>query len=172
MSAQPTLFGETSGATLDPSRCYRYDLWRTWDPNGPRCAWVMLNPSTADETEADPTIRRCIGYARAWGFGGVVVRNLFALRATDPAALFASTDPVGPDADRWLSDNLDGVGRVVVAWGTGRCPRLGDRWRRAAGLLAPRRPLCLRVAKDGQPVHPLYQRGDLTPVAWQPPEEG
>ncbi len=177
MLVQDSLFSEahTCGAGIDGP--YRYDLWRTWNPS-PRpsiCAWVMLNPSTADASEDDPTIRRCVAYAKTWGYDGLVVRNLFALRATDPRDLLNADDPVGRDNDTWLSTRLHGVDRVVVAWGTGRYPRLaGERWRHVAALLAPLRPVCLRVAKDGQPVHPLYQRADLIPTPWpadgeQPP---
>lgn len=167
--SQESLFGDLSGAVIDGP--YRYDLWRTWNPAARPsvCAWVMLNPSTADVTADDPTVRRCIAYARAWGHDGITVRNLFALRATDPRDLLAAADPVGPDNDAWLSARLTGVDRVVVAWGTGRYPNLaGGRWRRVAELLAPHRPVCLRAAADGQPVHPLYQRADLTPIPWPP----
>ncbi|GAA1005490.1 hypothetical protein Aple_051140 [Acrocarpospora pleiomorpha] len=156
------------GAVIDGP--YRYDLWRTWTTaaHPSTCAWVMLNPSTADHTSDDPTIRRCIAYSRAWGHGALVVRNLFAFRSRNPQELLSADDPVGPDNDLWLTAHLDGVDRVVLAWGTGRYPRLaGDRWRRVAALLAPRNPVCLRTAKDGQPVHPLYQRADLNPIPWK-----
>ncbi|HUR74430.1 MAG TPA: DUF1643 domain-containing protein [Sporichthya sp.] len=165
----PALFqDDANGAVIDGP--YRYTLWRTWigRPNPALCAWVMLNPSTADADVDNPTIRRCVGYAKAWGFGGIVVRNLFALRATDPAELISAADPVGPDNDDWLSSRWDGVERVVVAWGTGRYPRLcGDRWKRVAALLEPMRPVCLREGGNGQPVHPLYQPSGLAPTPWK-----
>lgn len=170
MTTQPELFATptTSGAHIDGP--YRYTLWRTWaNHQQPAiCAWVMLNPSTADASDDDPTIRRCIGYSRRWGYDGLVVRNLFALRATDPRELHAAADPVGPANDHWLT-RWDRVARLVVAWGTGRHPRIADRWRHAAALLAPHRPVCLRTARDGQPVHPLYQPGDLDPQPWRYP---
>lgn len=168
MLAQDPLFadGTSSGAVIDGA--FRYTLWRTWTPGLPVCGWIMLNPSTADATTDDPTVRRCVGYARAWGFGGIVVRNLFALRATNPAALLDAPDPVGPGNDVWLS-RWDGVGRVVVAWGTGRWPRRHGRSTHVAALLAPLSPVCLRLAADGQPVHPLYQPANLTPISWQVP---
>jgi hypothetical protein len=164
-----TLFGlDPSGAVIDGP--YRYNLWRTWTlrPEPALCAWVMLNPSTADATQDDPTIRRCVAYARSWGYDGIVVRNLFAFRATQPAELAAANDPIGPDNDGWLA-RWDGVGRVVVAWGTGRWPRLHGRCDRVAALLEPLKPLCLRMARDGQPVHPLYQSADLSPSPWHSP---
>lgn len=167
----PLFDGTSTGAVIDGA--YRYTLWRTWASDPVLCGWVMLNPSTADADADDPTIRRCVGYAKAWGFGGIVVRNLFALRATNPADLLAAEDPVGPDNDMWLSSRWDGVTRLVVAWGTGRWPRLaGERWRHVARLLAPMRPACLRVGGNGQPVHPLYQRADLEPFPWTAPTIG
>jgi hypothetical protein len=148
---------------------YRYSLWRVWTsrPDPALCGWVMLNPSTADHQADDRTVRRCIAYAKRWGFDGLVIRNLFALRATRPDALLTAADPIGPANDAWLSGSWDAVHRVVVAWGTGRYPRLLDRWRTVAELLEPLRPLCLRIAGDGQPVHPLYQPASLEPRPWR-----
>lgn len=167
------LFDDTTrGATVVGP--YRYDLWRTWSlaDRPSTCAWIMLNPSTADATEDDPTIRRCVAYSKAWGHDQLVVRNLFAFRATDPRELLTAADPVGPDNDLWLTTGLAGVDRVVGAWGTGRYPRLaGERWRHVAALLAPLNPVCLRIGRDGQPMHPLYQRADAVPMSWTAPHK-
>lgn len=163
--------GHVSTAELDATGQYRYDLTRTWSPSAPRCGWVMLNPSTADAAIDDPTIRRCVGYARTWGFGGIVVRNLFAFRATRPADLTAAADPVGSGNDAWLAGQWDGVPVVVAAWGTGRWPMLCGRAPHVARILhnlVGVRVVCLRSGKGGHPVHPLYQRGDLDPVVWEP----
>jgi len=160
--------GGDGGAVISADRRYRYYLRRTFDDTLPICGVVMLNPSTADETKLDPTLRRVLGYCRRWGFGGFRIANLFALRATDPRELLTADDPVGPDNDAWLRSLITEVDRVVVGWGTGRYPRIGNRWERVAEILAPAKPVCLATAKDGQPCHPLYQRADLTPVAWYP----
>ena len=98
----------TSGATFSDDGVYRYRLWREWDADLPSCLFIMLNPSTADATQDDPTIRRCIDYARRWGFGRLEVGNLFALRSTDPKALYAADDPVGPDNDDALMEMHEG----------------------------------------------------------------
>lgn len=90
---------EQSGAAFSPCRRYRYRLWRTWGDAAP-AVFVMLNPSTADEIENDPTVERCERRARAMGFGGLRVANIFSLRSTDPTALYTSDDPVGPEY--WL----------------------------------------------------------------------
>lgn len=163
--------GRDGGATIDATGRYRYDLWRLLYPGLPWLGVVMLNPSTADATKLDPTLKRVLGYARAWGFGGVRVRNLFAFRATDPAELLEADDPIGPGNDTWLGSLLTEVDTVVVAWGTGRYPRLGnpERWKQVADILAPARPGCLALAKDGQPRHPLYLKADLEPTPWTPP---
>lgn len=111
----------TRGATLSPCGTYRYDLWRRWGP-GPVLWWVMLNPSTADADADDATVRRCIGFARREGYAGIGVRNLFALRATNPRDLVEASDPVGP----WNDESMEGLCDepalapvVVAAWGRG-----------------------------------------------------
>jgi hypothetical protein len=160
--------GGEGGAVISADRRYRYNLWRTWDDTLPVCGWVMLNPSTADETKLDPTLRRVRDFCCRWGFGGFTIRNLFALRATDPRELRTAGDRVGLENDAWLKSLTIEVDRIVVGWGTGRYPRIEKRWERVAEILAPAHPVCLATAKDGQPCHPLYQRADLTPVAWYP----
>ena len=106
-----------TGAAFSPCGRYRWHLARTWDADGSRVAFVALNPSTADATHDDPTIRRCIGFARRWGAGGVDVVNLYAFRATKPRDLFAADDPVGPDNDAWIDAVVARADRVVLAWG-------------------------------------------------------
>jgi len=118
----------------------------------------MLNPSTADERRDDPTIRRCIGFARRWGFGGVEIVNLFALRASDPRALRRASDPVGPDNDRHIARVAARATLVVVAWGVWG----GLRGRSAAlrARLSRRAPRCLGLTRSGEPRHLLYLRAD------------
>jgi hypothetical protein len=155
-------------ATFDPDRVYRYCLSRTWDPTGPRVNFLMLNPSTADALVLDPTVRRCVGFARSWGFGAVEVTNLFALRATDPRTLVAHTDPVGAGNDRAIADAARRADRVLVAWGTWGVHR--GRGAEVAGLIDRLgvRPMALRLTKSGHPGHPLYVRGDAEPAPWTP----
>jgi hypothetical protein len=153
-------------AVFDPTRTFRYRLSRTWDREGPVVAFVMLNPSTADAEVLDPTVRRCVGFARAWGFGGVQVVNLFAFRATDPRDLARAAAPVGAGNDRAILDAASRADRVVVAWGTRGTHR--GRASAVAGLLeaAAVRTVALGTTKGGQPRHPLYVRGDTRPVDW------
>ena len=105
------------GAIFDGRRRYRYRLWRVWDEAKPRVAFLMLNPSTADEEVLDPTVRRCLGYAQAWGFGSFEVGNIFALRSTDPRALRAAADPVGRANDAKLISIAARSDLVVCGWG-------------------------------------------------------
>ena len=86
------------------SRCGRYRYWlrRIWDPALAHCVFIGLNPSTADATEDDPTLKRCISFAQKWGYGSLLLVNLFSLRATDPRGLKMAADPIGPKTDRWL----------------------------------------------------------------------
>ena len=152
-----------SGAVFSPCERYRYKLWRVWDPDRPLgCVmFLMLNPSTATDAEDDPTIRRCVGYARSWGYGGLCVGNLFAYRATDPTELRRAADPVGPDNDRAVRAMVAQAALVVAAWGS-HGARYGRRVQEVLGLV--RQPLyCLRQLSSGQPAHPLYQRNDIRP---------
>lgn len=147
-------------AVLSDCGTYRYELIRRWDVTLPRVGWIMLNPSTADAEQDDPTIRRCIGFAKSWGYGGIVVRNLYALRATDPRALWNHPSPVGPDNDSYLLDAVDDL-VTVCAWGAHG--RRGDAVINAlsdAGAALYH----LGLTKAGKPRHPLYLKGDLTPI--------
>ncbi|TME62616.1 MAG: DUF1643 domain-containing protein [Chloroflexi bacterium] len=144
------------GATFSADRRYRYRLWRRWDGARPVVAFVMLNPSTADARRDDPTIRRCIGFAKSWGFGGVEVVNLFAYRATDPGELRRVADPVGVDNDRHIRRAIARADLVVLAWGA----RAGSR-----RLLNLPQARCLGLTRAGQPRHPLYLRRDASLVS-------
>lgn len=160
------------GAILSPDGVYRYRLWRIWDDDLAPCAFVMLNPSTADATEDDPTIRRCTAFAKSWGAGGIVVVNLFAVRATDPVDLVSldarGVNLVGPEADAHIRKVLSVADVVVCAWGK-TLATWSKPWRdrldaRVAEVLAlvPRSvEVCsLGVTAGGHPRHPLYLRAD------------
>lgn len=156
-------------ASFDPTRTYRYRLTRTWEPGRPRVNFLMLNPSTADAQRLDPTVRRCVGFARSWGFGSVEVTNLFALRATDPRELVAHAEPVGGHNDEAIVDAARRADCVVVAWGA----RGAHRGR--AGVVTDLLgdldvcPVALRLTRAGEPGHPLYVPADVQPVPWSPP---
>ncbi len=163
MSEPPDVEGNpASGAVFSPCRTYRYRLWRRWD-DGPSVAFLMLNPSTADAVESDPTIRRCRGYAEAWGFGALLVGNLFALRSPDPAALSSHPEPVGPANEEHLRAIVTQAGETVAAWG--HRGGLGDRGPEVADILDTTL-LALDTTKDGHPVHPLYQPAGKTPTSF------
>lgn len=153
---------------FSPCRRYRYTWKLAWNRTQPPCAFVGLNPSTADESSPDPTVRRCIAYARGWGYGGLIMLNLFAFRATDPKDMKAEADPVGANNNRWLRDQAGYVtlmgGVVIAAWGT-HGEHLG-RSSDVVTLLAGVPLYCLKVTKGGEPGHPLYLKGDLTPKRW------
>ena len=167
------------GAILSPGGVYRYRLWRIWDDDLAPCAFVMLNPSTADAEVDDPTIRRCTAFAKSWGSGGIVVVNLFAYRATDPDAL-AEVDPpelIGPEADAHMRKVFSVADVVVCAWGA-TLTLWGARWRafqarRAAEVLAmiPQGvEVCsLGVTAGGHPRHPLYLAKNTPRVPFEVP---
>lgn len=147
-------------AKFSDCRQYRFALWRIWDESKPYVMFIGLNPSTADETEDDPTISRCINYARSWGFGGVCMANLFAFRATEPARMLMAPDPVGHENDQWLVRLSEEAGLVVAAWGDtgGHMGRSQQVKELLTGLH------CLKKNKSGEPAHPLYQKATLRPV--------
>lgn len=153
-------------AILSSDRIYRYWLLRRWG-RGSLATFVMLNPSTADASQDDPTIRRCIGFAKSWGMAGIAVVNLYALRATNPADLWMADDPVGPRNDGHLeaAATISG-GPVVAAWGSNA---RADRIERVLALQGMDRLQALGVTTAGQPRHPLYLRADATLTPWEVP---
>lgn len=147
------------GAIFDQTRVYRYALWREWNPlfiSGDFPQYVLficLNPSTADEAKNDPTIRRCIAYARQWGYSALVMANLFAHRATVPQTLLCVSDPIGPENDAHLKTLAERAELTVAAWG-GHCSTPA-RAQKVQPLLSGR-TVCLGLTKSGAPLHPLY----------------
>lgn len=172
---------------FSPCRKWRYTLWRSWaieDLTGFECSsetrahefvqFIGLNPSTADETKDDPTIRRCIGYAKDWGFGAMCMTNLFAFRATDPEVMKAQKFPIdeySSDESKFIRSNFDYIGQVafkaglvVAAWGTH-----GSHLNHGKQMIAYFKGLGIKLHhlglnSDGSPKHPLYLRKDLKPT--------
>lgn len=161
---------EWSEAIYSDCGHYRYALTRVWQRGGKRLLYVLLNPSTATETENDPTIARCQRRAVALGYGAFRVVNLFALRATDPADLRRADSPVGPENDAILSQSLREwrPDRVLCGWG------VHGRWRERSTTVQ-------RLLRDhgtelwhlgttaaGEPRHPLYIGYAVQPQCWTP----
>ncbi|GGH27451.1 hypothetical protein SAMN05444007_10484 [Cribrihabitans marinus] len=157
-----------STAVYSDCERYRYSLTRIWDPDGSRALFVMLNPSTATEVQNDPTVERCERRARALGFGGFQVANIFAWRETDPRKMRAAADPVGPENDAAILQGAAWADRIVAAWGShgshlDRGPAVEQLLRRAG------RPLFhLGLTKAGHPRHPLYISYARQPELWTP----
>ena len=164
------LFQTPKEQSADISECglYRYTLHRVFSEISVNViAFVMLNPSTADDQNDDPTIRRCIDYAKRWDYDELLVLNIFAYRSTDPAKLKTVYDPVGRLNEKAFKHNLSFVSEVVCAWGNhGSLAVEGIpqsiralHWIQSAGLT----PMALRITKSGQPAHPLYLPKHLKP---------
>jgi hypothetical protein len=158
------------GAVFSSCGLYRYQLSRDW-ANGPRLAFIMLNPSTADSDVDDPTIRRCVGFARDGGYGGILIGNLFAWRATDAIEIKKSSQPIGSANDAALAKIIMNAPTIVCAWGNGGTYMdRNDQVLRMIRNLG-RRPHCLRMTKQGHPSHPLYLPRGLRPMEmglWAP----
>lgn len=144
------------GATFSKDRVYRYRLWRTWGDKTRMCNFVMLNPSTADERDNDPTVERCERRARAWGYGGLIVTNIFALRATDPAVMMQHSDPVGASNDAYLVSVARTAALVVCAWGAFGAHRSRSMFVRKLLADSGAELYCLGTTGIGEPRHPLY----------------
>lgn len=154
---------------LSNDRLYRYTLWRDWDSlfNHSYCVFIGLNPSTADETQDDPTIRRCIDFAKRWDYGALCMLNLFAYRSTDPAGLSNTSDPIGPLNNYWLNQVSNEAGIVIAAWGVHGA--FIGRDCEVSKMIIPKTVYCLGLTKDGFPRHPLYVRSDTKPTPFTPP---
>ena len=155
-------------ADFSHDRRYRYWLEARLSDDAGVCLFVMLNPSTADEFQSDPTVTRAKGFARSWGYGTLWVCNIFALRSTDPKALRQPGDPIGEENDHHILKSAREADRIVCAWGNhGEHLDRGDetvRMLRKAGLSGKMRHL--GMTKLNQPKHPLYLRADTQPIAW------
>ena len=149
------LASDYDGASFSKCRTWRYLLWRRWS-DGDMVAFILLNPSSATEQEEDPTIRRCIGFAKMWGMGGLYILNIFALRSTDPNNLYVADDPIGKDNDRFILDTCRKSCLVVCGWGN-HGAFLG-RGKHVMRLLNDNgiKAYCLGVNQSGEPKHPLY----------------
>lgn len=159
----PLPFAPLTGAAFDKERTYRYALWRRFLEKGDTCLFIMLNPSTADEMKNDPTITRCEGFARGFGYARLVVANLFALRATDPRHLKLHENAIGYENDAWIK-KLRAMSKLCIcAWGCHG--KLYGRDQAVMAYLREMGPLhCLKKTKHGHPNHPLYLRADLKPM--------
>ena len=153
---------DDSGAAFSGCRKWRYLLWRRWDASRPVANFLMLNPSTADELRLDPTCARARAYAEAWGYGALIVTNIFAWRSTDPKALRQVKDPVGPGNDAAIVRAARESQLVVCAWGNHGL----ERSRRVRELLGEIDLHVLKLTGAGEPGHPLYLKKSLKAAPW------
>jgi len=147
------------GADISKCKNYRYSLLRVWNDSKPSVLFIGLNPSIADDREDDPTINKCINFAKSWGFGGLKMANLFAYRATLPSDLKLAKEPVGINNDRNINKLIESVEMVVVAWGNDGS--FMNRDKEVLKLID--NPMCLNINKSGNPSHPLYQKSSISP---------
>lgn len=141
-------------AYISDCQKYRYRLERSWDASKKSVLFILLNPSTADHRQDDPTVRRCLGFARKWGYGGLLVGNLFAYRTPSPEELFKAEQPVGRLNDRNLLQLAKRAHKIIIAWGNHGFYQ--QRARQALKLLDRYELFALGLTRSGQPRHPLY----------------
>ena len=150
------------GAIFSRDRKYRYVLWREWDSSKGTCVFIGLNPSTADEKIDDPTLRRCVNFAKSWGNGKYVMVNLFAYRATNPQDLIKQAKPLGYKNNHYIKQQCYDADMVVAAWGN-----QGGLLKRNETVLKLLKDIplkCFKLTSKGQPAHPLYQPKDIVLV--------
>lgn len=162
-------------AIFDPTERYRYTLTRELDPLNPQSLLaVCLNPSTATAQENDPTVRRLMGYAHAWGFGRLTVCNVFSFRGTDPKSLYQVADPIGPANDSHIHDEALRHDLVLCGWGNHGCEvksAHGDFTSRGSNVrqlleAAGVQPMVFGLSGKLQPLHPLYLANDMPAIPW------
>lgn len=152
---------EDRGAVFSEDRKHRYALWRKWDKTKPMCAFIGLNPSTANEATDDPTIRRVKAMAKSWGYGGVYMLNLFSYVSTDPKALLTCEDPIA-DNDKHLELFGNMSKQIVFAWGNFKVNGRDEVVKKMFPT-----SMALQINKNGSPKHPLYVRADKELVNYQ-----
>ena len=148
-------------AIISDCGTYRYELRRVWDESLPAVLFIGINPSTADHINDDPTVRVCINYAMRWGYGSLVMGNLFAYRSMDRDKL--KDDAIGPDNNLHLRQLIDEAALVLCAWGDHSA--IGNRDREVLAMIPE--PMCLTILKNGRPGHPLMKSRNLKPIPLQ-----
>ena len=143
-------------AVFSSCRKYRYSLTRAWNLTGNYVLFIGLNPSIADELIDDPTLKRCINFTKDWGYGGLIMVNLFAYVSTHPSELKNTKLPIGKENDKHILKNHQKSQLTVIAWGNDGY--LYDRDKEVLAIIDS--PMCLNINKSGQPAHPLYQKKD------------
>ncbi|MFL6284516.1 MAG: DUF1643 domain-containing protein [Pyrinomonadaceae bacterium] len=163
MSAIQTLdLTAPAGAIISPCLDYRYALWRIWDRTRPLALYLGLNPSTATANVVDATLRQCMMFSAAFGFGGTLMGNLFGYRTKHPRLMRRASDPVGPDNDEWLLRLGLEAKMVIAAWGANG----GFMGRDRIVLEMFPEVYCLKVTGSGHPHHPLYLKKETRPIPY------
>lgn len=155
-----------SVAVYSDCELYRYSLTRVWEPANPRLMFVMLNPSTANEVQNDPTVERCERRARHLGFGAFRVTNIFAWRATDPREMKKATDPVGSMNDQILGEGANWADEIIAAWGVHGAHMARGTVVKEHLKACPTPLFHLGLSKQGHPRHPLYLPYAQQPEPW------
>ena len=155
------------GAWISECKLYRYGLWRIWECQRRLVNFIALNPSTADASLDDPTIKRCIGFAKAWGYGGFIMTNLFAYRATNPKKLKGPFNPAGVDNGKAIKVAVAASDCVVLCWGNNGDMFDGGYQMRRELRIAGVQTWHLGLTQSNYPKHPLYLRGDTVPVEFE-----
>ena len=160
----------------EPQKAYRYTLWRAWQQTGQKqnhfVMFIGLNPSTADQESDDLTVRRCVGFAKNWGYGALCITNLFAFRATSPKVMKQQNNPVGKHNLRHLIECGTQADLTVAAWGAAGVHRKQNTFVLEKLSEKGINLFHLGLTKHGHPRHPLYLKADAKPKLFKPRKDG
>ena len=163
----------TRKAIISKCDTYRYELSREWDFTKGYVCFVGLNPSTADDHLDDPTIRRCVNFAKSWGYGGIIMTNLFHYRATNPKDMISKGFGAIPIqgftsdfADSHIIRSCSRAGLIIACWGTNGNTFNRDLYVKKTLKENNIKLHYLKLTKEGFPSHPLYLKKDLKPQLW------
>ena len=166
------IFSINSYAKLSDNRKYRYILYRAWGKRIPYALFILLNPSTADETTNDPTVRRCISFAKICGYGAMSIVNLFAYRTTDPKELQRCLYPFGNENMFWIQEAISHADIIIAAWGTKGNYKNQDKAVMCMVEQTGMQIKCLGITKSGHPKHPLYLSRNTELINYKPRSRG
>jgi len=153
-----------STAIFSEDKQYRYVLTRVWkEPSNP-ILWIMLNPSTADEYQLDPTLTRCLNFSQDWNFSEMIICNLFSLRSTNPKNLYSHKNPIGPENLKYILEESKRANMIMVGWGNHS--NLDINWRNNLLNSLNKSLYCLGRNKNGNPSYPLYKSSKLKPILY------
>ncbi|XAK55451.1 DUF1643 domain-containing protein [Bacillus inaquosorum] len=152
----------------ETKRLYRYMLDCEWDEELNKVTFIMLNPSIADTSECDKTLNRCVNFSKSWGYGGMIIVNLFAYISPHPQDLKKADNPIGENNNEYILEAVKMADKIILAWGNTLNGKVFNRRKKEVlELLKGHSHYCIKKTKDNKfPRHPLYLSSELKPIPY------